>query len=120
MLNIHRRHRRRCKHRHEGRLWRHCDCTIHVDGFHNGRRIRTSLKTRDWNRAQTIVRDMEAEGRSSIPVRAEPITLPEAWDKYLADLRARKRHESTLSKHDLLRRQMLNFAERGGLRFLIQ
>ncbi len=120
MFLIYRRHRRRCKHKDRGREWRHCECPIHVDGFLNGCRVRVALKTRDWNRAQVMVRDMEAEGRSTVPVRADPMSLSEAWDKYLADLRARKRHESTVSKYDLLRRQMLNFAEKGGLRFLKQ
>ncbi len=68
-----------------------------------------------------MVREMEAEGRHTIKAPlVEPTLLSDAWDKYLADLNARNRHASTIAKYDLLRRQMLSFAQSRGLRFLVQ
>ncbi len=63
MLTIYRRHMKGCKHQPKGRKHRHCQCPIWVDGFLSGREIRESLKVRDWQRAQEIVREWEIEGR---------------------------------------------------------
>lgn len=116
MLNIYRRHRKRCKHRHEGRLWRHCDCPIHVDGFLGGRRIRQTLGTRNWTRATEMERDWEIAGRI---VEEEPpqqlTTVADACRAFLADAKARNLRPATLYKYDLLFRQLQIFADNAGL-----
>jgi hypothetical protein len=54
----------------KGRRHRHCQCPIWVDGVLGEKEIRESLKLRDWTKAQTRVRDWEAEDcRASQPER---------------------------------------------------
>ena len=116
MLTIYRRHRKRCKHRAKGRAHRHCQCPIWVDGFLSGQEIRESLKVRDWQRAQEMIREWEIEDRrGSRPIRR---ILSECWKEFLVDLEARKLHESTVRKYKLLQRQMEGYAEKHGSNFI--
>jgi integrase/recombinase XerD len=117
MLTIYRRHLKRCKHRAQGRKYRHCQCPIWVDGILSGVEIRESLKMRDWQRAQEHVR--EWEGRAQRPTQAAVAkTIEAAWKEFLADLEARQLADSTVRKYKLLNRQMEDFAASRGLRFL--
>jgi integrase/recombinase XerD len=116
MLDINRRHRRRCKHRHEGRQYRHCDCPIHVDGFLGGRRIRNALRTRNWTRAKEMVRDWEIAGRIVEEEQPQQLTtVADARKAFLADAKARNLRPATLYKYDLLLRQLQIFADNAGL-----
>jgi integrase/recombinase XerD len=116
MLTTYRRHLRRCRHRGHGRRYRHCQCPIYVDGFLAGKEIRESLKTKNWQLAQDKVREWEAEDRKT--VEQQPKTLEAAWKEFIADLKARQLHESTLRKYKLLERQMEEIARDRGLRYL--
>ena len=118
MLGIFRRHLKRCAHRPEGRRFRRCQCPVWVDGHLNGRGIHKSLGTRDWQKAQGIVRGWEAEGR--LRSRNEPVKIKEAWQKFLADAAARKLTEASIYKYELRARRMNAFTERGGYRFLFE
>jgi integrase/recombinase XerD len=112
MLTVFRRHKRSCEHWGEGRKYRRCRCPISVEGDLGGRLIRQSLKTGNWERAQGIVREWEAEGRRA--QETEPVRIEEATEKFLADARARGLAEQTVYKYDLLFRQLKDFARRGG------
>jgi integrase/recombinase XerD len=117
MLTIYRRHRKACKHRDKGRVHRHCQCPIWVDGFLGGKELRESLRLRDWQRAQEMIREWEAEDRRiSQPARK---STGQAWEEFLADIAARKLNDSTIRKYKLLKRQMEDFAQRCGLRVLV-
>ena len=116
MLTIYRRHQKTCKHRMKGRRHRHCQCPIWVDGFLSGQEIRESLKVRNWQRAQEIIREWEVEDRRDTRRMRKP--LSECWDDFLVDIEARKLHESTIRKYKLLKRLMTEFAENRGLHFL--
>jgi hypothetical protein len=116
MLTIYRRHLKRCKHRAQGRKYRHCQCPIWVDGILSGVEIRESLKMRDWQRAQEHVREWEA--RAQRPTESAAKTIEAAWKEFLADLEARQLADSTVRKYKLLNRQMEDFAASRGLRFL--
>src|SRR5712692_2551182 len=116
MLAIYRRHLKRCPRRSEGRGYRRCHCPIWVDGMLGDKEIRESVKVRDWQRAQDIVREWEAEGRRTLD--PEPKTIEVAWQEFLADIEARKLHASTVRKYELLKRQMEDFAQRQGIRYL--
>jgi integrase/recombinase XerD len=121
MLDIYRRHRRRCKHRHEGRSWRHCDCPIHVDGFLGGCRVRRTLRTRNWTRAKEIVRDWEIAGRILEEEQPQQLTtVTDARKAFLADAKARNLRDPTLYKYDLLLRQLQIFADNAGLTVINQ
>ena len=116
MLTIYRRHIKTCAHRSEGRKYRRCRCPIWADGFVGREELRKSLDTRDWEKAQGIIRQWEAEG--SRPPDPEPVTVAQAWQEFLADARARNLREPTIYKYELLSRQMERFAQDCGLRFL--
>lgn len=116
MLTLYRRHRRSCKHRAKGRKHRHCQCPIWVDGYLSGTEVRESLRVRDWQQAQEIIRGWEIEDRrTSRPMRK---TLSDCWQEFLVDIEARKLHESTIRKYRLLQRQMQEFAVSKGLQFI--
>jgi integrase/recombinase XerD len=112
MLTIYRRHKKGCEHRSEGREYRRCRCPLHVEGLLGDGLVRQSLKTCDWERAQNIVREWEAEGRRV--EQSQPVRIEEAAEKFLADAKARKLGEATVYKYDLLFRQLKDFAGRTG------
>jgi integrase/recombinase XerD len=116
MLTVFRRHKRTCEHRGEGRKYRRCRCPISVEGLLGSKLIRQALKTSDWERAQNIIREWEAEGRTI--GQAEPVRIAEATEKFLADARARQLAEQTIYKYDLLFRQLKDFAGRAGYALL--
>ncbi|HEV2233308.1 MAG TPA: site-specific integrase [Terriglobia bacterium] len=116
MLTTYRRHIKTCAHRSEGRKYRRCRCPIWADGFIGRQEVRKTLDTRDWEKAQAIIREWEAEG--SRPAEPEPITVALAWEEFLSDARARNLREPTVYKYELLSRQMERFAQDGGIRFL--
>jgi integrase/recombinase XerD len=118
MLTIYRRHRKGCKHKAEGRKYRHCQCPIWTDGILAGAEIRESLKMRDWQRAQEKIRLWEAQDRRTVEPEAK--TMEAAWTEFLADIEARKLAESTIRKYKLLKRQMEEFAKGRGFRFLVE
>jgi integrase/recombinase XerD len=110
MLTIYRRHRKSCKHQAKGRKHRHCQCPIWVDGFLSGREIRESLKVRDWQRAQEVVRNWEAEDRRTQRQQMR-VLIVDAHKKFTADAEARKLNQATLYKYRLLFRHLDKFAE---------
>ena len=113
MLTIYRRHRKKCKQRIDGRGYRRCLCPIWVDGSLNGIEIRKSLRIRDWQRAQGLVREWEADGQRVEKPR--PLAVKEACEKFVADAEARNLREPTLYKYRLLFRQLQDFAVLHGL-----
>jgi len=119
MLTIYRRHRKSCKQHARGRKYRHCKCPIWVDGAIGGKEIRESLKLRDWQRAQELIRQWEAEDRRTVQQEKE-VTIKDAHAKFMADAQARKLNEATLYKYRLLFRQLDSFAETHKLQFLKQ
>src|SRR5882724_8880404 len=98
MLTIYRRHMKGCKHRAKGRKYRHCQCPIWVDGLLSGREIRESLKVRDWQRAQEVVREWEIEDRRT-QRQQMGVFIVEAHKKVAADAEARKLNIATLYKY---------------------
>jgi integrase/recombinase XerD len=119
MLTIYRRHRRRCKHRAKGRTHRHCQCPVWVDGHLCGEEIRESLKVRDWQRAQELIREWEIADRRSQHVETR-VTIAGAQKKYTADAEARKLNQATVYKYRLLFRHLTAFAEVYKLQFMDQ
>lgn len=94
---------------------RSCSCPIFKEWRVNGRKFRKSMKTRNLQKALSIVRQEEIVG-----VR-KPTTSPaikDACDKYLQDAQARALKDPTLYKFRLLFRQLQTFAENKGLIFV--
>jgi site-specific recombinase XerD len=90
---------------------------IWVDGTLGGVEIRKSLHTRDWQKGQDIIREWETADREPKGTN-ELATLQTAGEKYLADAKARKLNESTIYKYRLLFKQINDFAQKQGLRYL--
>jgi integrase/recombinase XerD len=116
MLSIYRRHRKNCSHREAGRKYRRCLCPISVDGTLVGQKVRKSLRLCDWQRAQDLIRQWEAEQR--IVGQQQPVSIAGAAEKFLADAKARNLAERTVYKYDLLFRRLKDFTERGGYSLL--
>jgi len=53
VLTLWRRHKATCPHRAD-RYYRKCRCAVHVEGTVEGKYIRQSLKTRSWERGDTL------------------------------------------------------------------
>src|SRR5579872_1510150 len=113
MLALCRRHSPSCPH--TSRKKNRCTCRIWYDWNIDGRRITKPIGTRDWQRAQQLAREREAEGR--IVDRKSPL-IEKACEAFLADAKARGLRETSLYKYKLLLTQIQAFAKDKGLVFL--
>ena len=119
MLTIYRRHLKSCAHKREGRKYRRCRCPIWVDGFLGEVEIRKSLELRDWEKAQSTIREWEAVGAVKEP-EGRPITLAQSQEQFLRDAVARDLRDSTLKKYRVMLAQLTQFGEVEGRRSLVQ
>lgn len=88
-----------------------------MDGFLNGVEIRKALGLRDWTKAQDIVREWESL-RSEQRETSEPISVHQAGEYFLADVKSRALSDCTIYKYRLLFNRIEDFAKRKGLRYL--
>ena len=114
MLILFRRHGRRCQHK--SRKVRSCNCAIWADGLIGGKEIRKTLRTRNWQRAQKLVRDMEIADKEP----DERITIDHACEAFLQDATARGLRTSSLERYEPLFQRLKDFAVSEGLRYLNQ
>jgi site-specific recombinase XerD len=111
-MNVYRRHNpAKCKY--TSRFEYRCKCPIWVDGRKNGRRILESLKLRDWNRANELVRHWEREDEK--PIKKEQITIEDWRDQFLQNAAARSLSTGTMRLYKLLFRQLISFAADYGI-----
>jgi hypothetical protein len=89
-----------------------CGCPIHYEHRVNGKRIRKTLKTTNWQKALADIRKKELEGTQEKP---KSPTIEQACQSYLDDATARDLKDPTLYKFRLLFRQMQDFAKHEGL-----
>jgi hypothetical protein len=89
-----------------------CGCPIHYSSSVNGKRIRRTLKTTNWQKALADIRRKELEGIQEKP--KSPL-IEQACQAYLEDATARDLKDPTLYKFRLLFRQMQEFAKAEGL-----
>ena len=108
MLSIYRRHRLGCKFA-DDRISRKCRCSLWATGTLLGQPYRRSLKTRSFERAQQILRNIE-DGTQ--PQKTLSITIKDALTAFIADCESRNLNPSTLAKHRRLRERILAFSER--------
>ena len=132
MLTIYRRHRTKCPRRDEATIRVHlendiffrkgegkCSCPLWVDGLFDGKEIRQSLRTRDWDNALKLTRKRVSPDSGTVPEpAADPLTIQRAEEKFLAVAKSRQLAECTIYKYRLLFKQIGGFAHRRGLRFL--
>ncbi len=89
-----------------------CGCPIHYDHRVNGKRVRRTLKTTNWQKALADIRREELEGFQE---KSKSPLVDQACDRYLKDAEARELREPTLYKFRLLFRQLKEFAKQDGL-----
>ena len=104
MLSVYRRHRPRCQQA-DDRISKKCRCVLWATGTLEGKPYRKSLKTRSFERAQELVRDLEAGTKPK--QEQQRTTLKQALDAFLADCEARNLNLSTLRKYKALRTNLL-------------
>jgi integrase/recombinase XerD len=114
MLILYRRHGRRCHHK--SRKVRNCECPIWVDGTVGGKEIRRTLKTKNWQRAQGLVRTMELQDKEP----DERITIEHACQAFRDDAKARGLRHPSLQKYTPLFARLQSFTTNEGLRYLKQ
>lgn len=115
MLNIYRRHSPKCPHYSEGRQYNRCRCRIWYDWNLDARRITKPIGTRDWQKAQQLAREIEAEGR--VVTRGSPL-IETACEDFLADAKARQLQPPSIYKYELLLRRLQAFAKDKGLVYI--
>ena len=115
MLNLWRRHTRKCPH--DSREALKCQCPIWIDWTTaSGERIRKPLGLRDWQAAQRRARDIEAEG---ITTAGEAITVQRASDAFQTDAR-NNIQASTLKQYRIILARLNAYCKQHGFVFLKQ
>jgi hypothetical protein len=106
MLNLFRRHTRKCPH--DSRDSLKCHCPIWFDwSMPNGQRIRKPLGLRDWQAAQRRARDMEADGITAV---GEAVTMKKATDAFEKDVENNIK-TSTLKQYKILLARLNKYCE---------
>lgn len=105
MLTLYRRHLKTgfgpkkdqpCPHT-EDRFYRRCSCPVWIEGVHNDRYRRESLKVDSWARAEEMKQDI-----LNPKTEDSSITFKEASDLYIAELEARRWKPVTIRKMKLI------------------
>jgi integrase/recombinase XerD len=109
MFSLYRRHKRSCRFRAKGVRQTTCSCPIWMDGrTARGRRLRRSLDTSNWTRAQLLLDELErSEFVNAAPAKSP--TLTAAAVDYLADGAARRLRTSTLRSYAKTLEHLQNF-----------
>jgi integrase len=94
---------------------RECSCPIFKEWRVNGRRFRKSMKTKNYQKALSIIRQEELTGVKKTTTSPK---VMDACDKYLLDTTARGLKEPTLYKFRLLFRQLQDFSAEQGIVFI--
>jgi len=110
MLSLWRRHLKSCPHSGKGRAHVKCSCPIWCDGELDGKRVRESLDTRDWQRAIRKLAAREDPNAPRVKAVAEAIT---AFEQHCQDLQP-----ATQAKHELTLRYLGEYCDRADLRSL--
>ncbi len=83
MLTVYRRHRANCPNAAD-RYVKRDRCCLWVEGTVEGRYIRRTLKTRSWERADELKRELESGSKPKTLEAVKIPTIAEAADKFLA------------------------------------
>lgn len=95
-LDLYRRHSKTCPGFRIGITFTKCQCTIWVYGELMGRRIRQSLKTRNWSIAVRRIERIESDPAAVVAASA---SIRNAIDAWAADMNARGLAESTIRSY---------------------
>ncbi len=123
MLNLFRRHLKRCKAGEYDRSYRRCTCPIHVEGKCGEEFVRESLKTSNWEKAQLRVSTAEGRGWWKIPppgadvltTRPTSIEVAEAKKRFINNAtKALKLSPPTLRKYAAMFKRLEKFTTAKG------
>lgn len=91
MLKAEKRYTKRCRFKEYGRAQTKCRCSYQAIGMLNGIFVRDSLRTSNYEEALKKIRERELGGK---PAPA-PVTIEEAAEAFLNDIRAQQMNHST-------------------------
>lgn len=111
MLSIYRRHRAKCKFAAD-RVSKKCRCTLWATGTLEGRPFRRSLKTRNFERAEQLKREIEDGNK---PEQPKSTTIKNALSAYIKDAESRNLSKGTLKKYRRLQARVNAFVDRGNI-----
>jgi integrase len=118
MLNIYRRHVRKCPNDSRDNL--RCQCPIWMDWTSGSTRLQKSLGIRDWQAAQRRARDMEADGIDAYKTGDNSaLTVKKATDDFEADAKSILKLP-TLKLYKLLFARLNDYCRQHGYIFLKQ
>jgi integrase len=106
VLSIYRRHRLKCKHA-EDRISKQCRCPLWATGTLEGNPYRRSLKTRSFERAEQLKREIENGNK---PEQPQGITIKDALAAFIKDCEARNLSRNTIRKYKGLQTSLEEFA----------
>jgi integrase/recombinase XerD len=111
MLTVWRRHRSKCQHKAD-RFYRKCRCACWCDGVVESVYVRRSLKTRSWERALVLAKNIE-DGK---PDQPDPLTIKDAIASFRMDAEhGRKLTQGTLKKYRVMTDQLTEYAKEQGV-----
>ena len=125
-VSVYARHGSDCPKR-DDKDWKRCNCMKSVYVFQGGRDFRFSAKTRTWEKAEQLKRQIED---SLDPVKTElrklkdgqqakRVSISDSVEAYLADAAKRGLHINTLRKlRTIFGKQLVLWAEQNGLSYL--
>ncbi len=117
-LFVYARHTADCSNR-EDRFWRRCRCPKWIRGTISGKSIRSTAKTRSWERAEAVLRQIEAAECPPIGKADKKVTIKEAVEAFLEDERSRHlSNTTTRQSQTLLEQQLVPWAAQQSLLFL--
>ncbi len=112
MLNLYRRHVRKCPNDSRNNL--RCQCPIWMDWTQGSTRLQKSLGIRDWQAAQRRARDMEADGIDAyLTGDSEALTIQKATDDFEADAK-NNIQEPTLKQYRILFVRLNDYCKQHG------
>jgi site-specific recombinase XerD len=118
MLNLYRRHLRKCGSDSRDNL--RCQCPIWMDWTTGNTRLQKSLGIRDWQAAQRRARDMEADGiEAYLTGDKGALTVQKVTDDFEADAK-NNIQTSTLKQYKILLSRLNAFCKQHGYVFLKQ
>lgn len=115
MLTVYRRHREKCKFT-DDRISMKCRCPLWGKGTLEGKPYQKTLKTRSFERAQQIIREIE-DGKRPEEKR---ISVKDALDSFVKECESRNLSAATLRKYRLLRDTLSKFADGASLHTISQ
>lgn len=76
--------------------YRRCKCPVWVFGSVDGKRVRKALDTSSWERGEEWLREHDP---LEVPIK---MTLPDAGERFLADMKSRSLSAETIKKYERL------------------